>query len=1729
MATFENFPTPNDTYEVLLPLACTPPPQPAHESPCAPASPTMGCPASLPVPASPPRSVNSRPSYSDYLASFRAASRCADAPIILEPPSVRPTSASPDYSCLPKDKIHFILSLKEALKRHGTVPDSFNKLGFFEEVHKLLADEVWQIRNEATLLILDLLPYLGPDLDACMAIVLPHLVPNLGDSRQLLRRSSLRLLKAYAAISRDPEGLVDDIITYGVSHRSRRMVAQVMVSLEHLLREEILRGVDLAPLARALLAKLHDAELQPAALLPLLALRGLVGDATFTTYLSHLSADSREKLDRLVVEGEPPPDDDMDVVVVSRSFPRRSTPRPVALPDKEYGVVDAATMNKIRHSEDWKTRADGCEELRGVVKGLEDPAPLLPHLPHFLQLLDSLFDDNNFRISLTVLDIFRLLLDLLDKATLLDHLRQLVHAVRKHVGDSKVVVRIENMRVFRRLLQAASPAAVVPILCDALSSHRSSRVREDSLNLIIYALMTFPSYEFDLRRLAERVSVSIADPKRRVRHAALECLAAIAQFLGPAKLGPLMAAVDRVEEEEEAPGALEAVQARLARRQLPKVSPDGLIEFSLVVPAPGRHSSLARVKGADVDWVMAGAGGGASGSQGVGWPSSLSASFTASDSYVNTLAFTHPQSSPTQRPRHVRLEESLHRKRSISDVTLDKTVSVVQRGAWWVPYLLVRQPGGARNLAINVAAACVLRGRPPQVCTCTSHLSVAHNLLVAECRRSSPLSPRPRVQALSPALTHGVSTAHSATGRRGAAGSPGSTSALRRPISPIPDSPLLLGARLSPGPSPGRSRSLPGLQAVSRGAAHAVIRRERSLSSVTAVFPPPTAHVPSVEGSRAPWSGRGTHQEENGMYRMLQGAPHWDASAKKMWSPGPPASREPIRLPFLDVTPTTVLQRLRDAPDAHHVHAHAEEDRGLALWTTDTIDLNRTAPSDLAGGYRGVYLGRLRQETAVPSSSSTPYPRGSNVVEKGYSLLPNKYGAGGGGGAVGLGSARGGERPASRSPSMPRRINALAPLDQGEGLMVSRAPSTRSIIPPLSAVSRRSHVHDLRHHPNHPDDFDEEDDDVKSDFYDDDEGEDAASEEEVEEEEHVERDNMLLESQISRPKSSATTRDSGISVFSSSNDGETHTENGKGVAAYGKERSRSRYSKETASPSPHPSSPAYSLSSGDEHGRSSFDGAQVGRRRKGADATSPSRHSLPNDALLSSGLGVVGKGVGGGGGRSRTTQPNDKDFRNFDYESDFETDEEDIKLANTTLTKMKLLRKKQENMREIDRRRQDRETRRAQEERVKKYRQLEMQHSQNSLQPSSADSGDSKLAVHPNLSYRGRDASARRTYRRSPRHSPTPSPTPLARIPKSKSHNANLSKSLGKASEKRHRSLERNINTQVNGVHPRETFRTPQLVKRGHPPVSFGGGGGGGGQLSNSLGNNRRYAKRPPDRTPDYPTTPMETAGLRIAKPASSCFKQNLEPFASPPDALRIANERLNSNDWEGQVEGIEMLVRLVHHHPNTVLGNLRNINMSLMKQAKNLRSQVSRAAIQAFTCFFDTLRRNMEGDAEKIAAILLNRTVDTNKFLQLDSNHALDAMLENITPSRAIPAILQEGLGHRNPAVRTNVARLLAYEVERLGPSRVLSGQKDITDRVLPAAAKLAQEGSLETRQYAKQIFHPLIQQGQFDAILKKYVPANDIRNLQKLLDNLSNEGRTVHDSARTKFATGSRYTRTM
>ena len=53
----------------------------------------------------------------------------------------------------------------------------------------------------------------------------------------------------------------------------------------------------------------------------------------------------------------------------------------------------------------------------------------------------------------------------------------------------------------------------------------------------------------------------------------------------------------------------------------------------------------------------------------------------------------------------------------------------------------------------------------------------------------------------------------------------------------------------------------------------------------------------------------------------------------------------------------------------------------------------------------------------------------------------------------------------------------------------------------------------------------------------------------------------------------------------------------------------------------------------------------------------------------------------------------------------------------------------------------------------------------------------------------------------------------------------------------------------------------------------------------------------------------------------------------------------------------------------------------------------------------------------------------------------------------------------HKSPNVRKATAMHLDRLVEKMGPGRVLSGVKDITDKILPTAARLAVDNAQETR----------------------------------------------------------------
>ncbi len=63
--------------------------------------------------------------------------------------------------------------------------------------------------------------------------------------------------------------------------------------------------------------------------------------------------------------------------------------------------------------------------------------------------------------------------------------------------------------------------------------------------------------------------------------------------------------------------------------------------------------------------------------------------------------------------------------------------------------------------------------------------------------------------------------------------------------------------------------------------------------------------------------------------------------------------------------------------------------------------------------------------------------------------------------------------------------------------------------------------------------------------------------------------------------------------------------------------------------------------------------------------------------------------------------------------------------------------------------------------------------------------------------------------------------------------------------------------------------------------------------------------------------------------------------------------------------------------------------------------------------------------------------------------DHRSKSLVCIFPPVRVVSVLTSEVMLHKNPTVRGTVSRLLAYVTDRVGPDKVLSGQKDLTDKV--------------------------------------------------------------------------------
>lgn len=160
--------------------------------------------------------------------------------------------------------------------------------------------------------------------------------------------------------------------------------------------------------------------------------------------------------------------------------------------------------------------------------------------------------------------------------------------------------------VGKSLMQRLPTAAIVHrLLSDDFLYSKGSKFREHSLQMVIFALLTFPSTYFDVGMCVEQTAKAALDRKKRVRQAALDVLAVLGQISSPKTVIEKVSLVAENRKEELL--LIAAVKARLARKQLPLVGTDGEVQYALKIPSSSSSEPIIMF-GSDIEWICSGSG-----------------------------------------------------------------------------------------------------------------------------------------------------------------------------------------------------------------------------------------------------------------------------------------------------------------------------------------------------------------------------------------------------------------------------------------------------------------------------------------------------------------------------------------------------------------------------------------------------------------------------------------------------------------------------------------------------------------------------------------------------------------------------------------------------------------------------------------------------------------------------------------------------------------------------------------------------------------------------------------------------------------------------------------------------------------------------------------------------------------------------------------------------------------
>ncbi|GFS88282.1 TOG array regulator of axonemal microtubules protein 1 [Nephila pilipes] len=509
-------------------------------------------------------------------------------------------------------RVEVLIVMRKLLKDGNQLPtfQDTPRNSIFEILFHVLDDTRWEVRYQCLLLICALIPDITDELDSCMSVVLQKVISNLGHENVNVRRAALQVLHNHMKYTDNLQDFQKNFIHCGLENPEYIVRKGCIMSIGILFASGF-ENENLFPLIECLSKHFvdGDASLFYPIFLAMQKINELVGTPTFEQYLQKLDEEAANTymrvLSKFTLNGSR-----MSSSSGSRSsFSNLNGISSIStnkLLKYDFGIFQPYITEKIK-SDDWKTRVEAIEHMKIIIREIPDFSEKISDMDEYMIFLSRLLEDTNFKIVIQALSVYDLLIDKF-KNQMKRFLKTFVTSVLKRLGDAKLVVREHAIRVIHKLMHYVKPTDVLGNLLE-FKDCRNPRLREEIINRVTGAVLTFPSYNFEFLPLCEAVAPLLADTKRRVRLAALECFAALAQAMGPTRLVPLVTAVDVVEINSDADGLLSAVQARLARRILPRCTEDGAVSYAIMLPSSaGCQNRNVSSWGADIEWIMAASG-----------------------------------------------------------------------------------------------------------------------------------------------------------------------------------------------------------------------------------------------------------------------------------------------------------------------------------------------------------------------------------------------------------------------------------------------------------------------------------------------------------------------------------------------------------------------------------------------------------------------------------------------------------------------------------------------------------------------------------------------------------------------------------------------------------------------------------------------------------------------------------------------------------------------------------------------------------------------------------------------------------------------------------------------------------------------------------------------------------------------------------------------------------------